>query len=89
MRLPEVPDTLSLARPSDHGGNRAEAFFEKRLTACIGRQKLFSKARFGTVTGVISERNCKGSIKFILLKTLRPNEYRPAKSGEEQIQTSP
>ena len=45
MRSPEVPDTLSLARPADHGGNRAEAFFEKRLAASIGRQKLFSKDR--------------------------------------------
>ena len=26
MRSPEVPDTLSLARPADHGGARAEAF---------------------------------------------------------------
>ena len=27
VRSPEVPDTLSLARPADHGGARAEAFF--------------------------------------------------------------
>ena len=28
VRSPEVPDTLSLARPADHGGARTEAFFE-------------------------------------------------------------
>ena len=84
-----MPDTLSLARPADHEGHRAEAFFEKRLAACIARRKLFAKDRFGTVTGVISARNSSGGVESVLLQTLRPNGYRPAKSGEEQTQISP
>ena len=36
VRSPEVPDTLSLARPADHGGARVEAFFEKRSGDAIG-----------------------------------------------------
>ena len=67
VRSPEVPDTLSLARPADHDGNNAEAFFEKRLAASIGRQKLLSKDRFRTVAVVISERNCRGAVESVLL----------------------
>ena len=59
-------------------------FSEKRLAASIGRPKRFSKDRFRTVTGVISARNCRGAVESVLLQTLRPNECRPAKSGEEQ-----
>ena len=57
MRSPEVPDTLSLASPADHGGAEDEAFFEKRSGAAIGRLKLFSKDRFVLGTSVISARN--------------------------------
>ena len=89
VRSPEVPDTLSLARPADHVGARAEAFFEKRFGAAIGRPKLISKDRFGTGTSVISARNCRGAVEFVLLQTLRRSGCRPAKSGEEQTQISP
>ena len=88
VRSPEVSDTLSLARPADHGGARHEAFFEKRSAAAIGRRKLFSKDRFMSVTGVISARNCRGAVESVLLQTLRRSEYQPAKSGEEQTQIS-
>ena len=44
VRSPEVPDTLSLARPADHGGARSE----KSLAATIGRPKLLSKDGFRT-----------------------------------------
>ena len=88
VRSPEVPDTLSLARPADHGGVQGEAFFKKRSAAAIGRPKLFSKDRFRPGTSVISERNCRGAVESVFLKTLIPNECRPAKSGEEQTQSS-
>ena len=39
-------------------------------------------------TSVISSKNCRGAVESVLLQTLRPNEYRPAKSGEKQTQIS-
>ena len=67
VRSPEVPDTLSLECPADHGGARAEAFFEKRLAAAIGLAKLFSKDRFSPGTSMISSKNCRGAVKSVLL----------------------
>ena len=75
VRSPEVPDTLSLARPADHGGADDESFFEKPTGACIGRPKLFSKDRFVLGTSVISAKNCRGAVESVLLQTLRPNGY--------------
>ena len=67
VRSLEVPDTLSLARPADHGGARHEAFLEKRSPAAIGRRKLFSKDPFISVTGMISARNWIGAVESVLL----------------------
>ena len=88
VRSPEVHDNLSLARPDDHGGAQDEVFFKKRSGAGIGRPKLISKDRFVLCTSVISAKNCKGAVVSVLLQTLRPNGYRPAKSGEEKTQIS-
>ena len=84
VRSPEVSDTLSLARPADHGGAQDEAFFEKRSGAAKDRTKLISKDGFVLGTIVISWTNCRGAVESVLLQTLRRSEYRPAKSGEEQ-----
>ena len=88
MRLPEVTDTLYLARPADQRGAQDEAFFEKRSGAAIGRQKRFRKDRIVLGTIVISSRNCRGTVESVFVLTLRRSEYRPAKSGEEQTQSS-